>query len=122
MVQVAASLVVAKAGKEESEERAALMARLRQLQAQAQQQAAELGAYRASDPEAVEAMRQGRVAARDAANRWLDNTYNLLSWCKRQFPGERKAPCCKHPRERVAPAWRRAGATQLAAAVTHGAA
>ncbi|GFH18384.1 meiotic DNA recombination/cross-over protein 1, partial [Haematococcus lacustris] len=36
-------------------------------------------------------MRTGAVAARDAANRWLDNIHCLMSWSKKQFQGQEES-------------------------------
>ncbi len=71
-------------------ERAQRMAELRQLQQRVEAQAKELQQYADNDPETVEAMVAGVGAARDAANRWLDNIYALQSWCKRKFEGRER--------------------------------
>eukprot|EP00884_Botryococcus_braunii_P013236 jgi/Botrbrau1/21913/Bobra.0249s0040.2 len=76
-----------KAGKEDSDERTQKLAELGRLEAAVQQLTAQIGLYADNDPKRLEAMRQGADIAKDAANRWLDNTYNLQSWCKKRFEG-----------------------------------
>ncbi|GFR50942.1 hypothetical protein Agub_g13262, partial [Astrephomene gubernaculifera] len=84
------------------ESRAQSLAALNALKARAAAVQTELAAYRDSDPETVEAMRNAAEAAKLAANRWLDNTYSLLSWCKKKFAG-REAELAKFFEE----VWRR---------------
>ena len=38
-------------------------------------------------PETLKAMVTGTRLAREGANRWLDNVYALLSWCRKTFEG-----------------------------------
>lgn len=83
----AAAVEAAKAGKEDTEDRARLAAEIKRLQGLVQEQAAELQAFADSDPETVAAMRAATQMAKEGANRWLDNAYALQSWCKRKFEG-----------------------------------
>ncbi|KAI8465984.1 MAG: putative MND1 domain-containing protein [Monoraphidium minutum] len=87
----AAAVEAAKAGKENSEDRASLMEEARRLKALLESQAKELQVFAESDPEAVAAMRTSTQLAKEGANRWLDNTYALQSWCRKKFCGNEAA-------------------------------
>lgn len=63
------------------------MVEMRGLKATVAAQQTDLAQYAENDPETVEAMRQATLAATQGANRWLDNLYALLSWCKKTFSG-----------------------------------
>ncbi|KAL6764781.1 putative MND1 domain-containing protein [Haematococcus lacustris] len=89
--EVAASLEQEKKGRQDTAARAQQMAQLAQLKQQVAEAQAELDKYKDNDPETVEAMRTGAVAARDAANRWLDNIHCLMSWSKKQFQGQEES-------------------------------
>lgn len=54
---------------------------MRRLQAQCDALANELKQYADNDPAAVEGMREGMKAAKEGANRWLDNCYALQVGC-----------------------------------------
>ncbi|PNH06256.1 Meiotic nuclear division protein 1 [Tetrabaena socialis] len=82
-----AALAQHKAANPNTEDRAKSLAALNELKTKVAGVVRELEAYRDSDPETVEAMRNAADGAKLAANRWLDNTYSLLSWCKKKFAG-----------------------------------
>ncbi|KXZ44841.1 hypothetical protein GPECTOR_61g794 [Gonium pectorale] len=86
-VEVESALAQHKAANPKTDERAKALARLNELKSRAAEVQGELAAYRDSDPETVAAMRAASEGAKLAANRWLDNTYSLLSWCKKKFVG-----------------------------------
>ncbi|GLI61597.1 hypothetical protein VaNZ11_004015 [Volvox africanus] len=76
-----------KAANPSTERRAEALSALNALKERMAKVQSELAAYRESDSETVEAMRDAAAGAKCAANRWLDNTYTLLSWCKKRFVG-----------------------------------
>jgi hypothetical protein len=39
------------------------------------------------DPKKLEEIRKKQKTAKDAANRWTDNLYEMESWMKKQNPG-----------------------------------
>lgn len=80
----------AREGKQASADRSAQLALLHQLQQDLANKQQELVQYQDNDPETMEAMKSGVMAAKDGANRWLDNIWALQSWCKRQFTGREK--------------------------------
>lgn len=47
----------------------------------------ELAQYADSDPQKLEAVREASELAKDAANRWLDNCFNLRAWMEARFEG-----------------------------------
>ncbi|GLC46636.1 Meiotic nuclear division protein 1 [Pleodorina starrii] len=86
-VDAGAAITQHKAANPNTEERAEALTALNALKERHAKVQTELAAYRDSDPETVEAMRNAAEGAKLAANRWLDNTYSLLSWCKKKFAG-----------------------------------
>ncbi|KAI9219728.1 meiotic nuclear division protein 1 [Blastocladiella britannica] len=78
--QLAAALKEAQDVRQETEERAVLMAELEQFQSEAAAMAAELDQYKDCDPE-VHALTLAQVQqARDGVNRWTDNLMMLESY------------------------------------------
>ncbi|XP_041075423.1 meiotic nuclear division protein 1 homolog isoform X1 [Polyodon spathula] len=75
----------AKVGRQETEDRAALLKELQVLREQRNQLRAEVEKYRECDPEVVEEIRQSNKIAKDAANRWTDNVFAIKGWAKRKF-------------------------------------
>ncbi|CAK0760648.1 hypothetical protein CVIRNUC_002788 [Coccomyxa viridis] len=84
---LAASIAQSKMGKEDSEDRTAQLGEMEQLQEALGRAQKEVAQYADSDPTRVEAMRVATEIAKSAANRWLDNTWSLESWCKKKFVG-----------------------------------
>ncbi|KAG2492313.1 hypothetical protein HYH03_009265 [Edaphochlamys debaryana] len=86
--ELEAAVAAHKEAHPDTAERAAALTALQQLQERHAEVTQQLAAYRESDPETVEQMRLSAAGAKEAANRWLDNTYSLLSWCKKKFSGK----------------------------------
>ncbi|KAG2430269.1 hypothetical protein HXX76_010366 [Chlamydomonas incerta] len=85
--EVEAALEQHKAANPDTESRALALAELNKLKKRAVEVSSKLEAYRDNDPETVQAMHNMAESCKLAANRWLDNTYSLLSWCKKRFAG-----------------------------------
>lgn len=79
------SIEKAKVGRQETEERAALVKELAALRQQKEQLQAEVEKYKECDPDVVEEIRQSNKIAKDAVNRWTDNIFAVKSWAKRKF-------------------------------------
>ncbi|MGH0145552.1 UNVERIFIED_CONTAM: hypothetical protein FKN15_022859 [Acipenser sinensis] len=75
----------AKVGRQDTEDRAALLKELQVLREQRNQLRAEVDKYRECDPEVVEEIRQSNKIAKDAVNRWTDNVFAIRGWAKRKF-------------------------------------
>lgn len=65
----------------------ALMKEMQELQEQKAAMERERSALEVVDPERHAALKEASKLARDAANRWLDNTHSLKQWCGKQFQG-----------------------------------
>ncbi|BDA42760.1 Meiotic nuclear division protein 1 homolog [Coccomyxa sp. Obi] len=74
-------------GKEDSEARVESLAQMQQLEIELRLVQDQLTQYAESVPQKVEAMKNGVDVAKSAANRWLDNTWALQTWCKKRFEG-----------------------------------
>ncbi|XP_019058211.1 PREDICTED: meiotic nuclear division protein 1 homolog isoform X2 [Tarenaya hassleriana] len=75
-----------KKGREESEERAEALAKLKDVEKQYNELKNEMGQYADNDPATLEAMRSAIEVAHQAANRWTDNIFTLRQWCGNNFP------------------------------------
>ena len=64
----------------ETGERDALIAKLTEAKAINERLKAELSAFSSSNPETVEAMREGAKLSKQAANLWTDNVFMMKSW------------------------------------------
>ncbi|CAL5219489.1 g1330 [Coccomyxa viridis] len=84
---LSAQIEESKMGKEDSEDRKAKLEKMEQLQEALSKVQKEVAQYADSDPTRVEAMRVAAELAKSSANRWLDNTWALESWCKKRFQG-----------------------------------
>ncbi|PSC75165.1 meiotic nuclear division 1-like protein [Micractinium conductrix] len=80
-------LELSKVGKEDSEERRALMQKMQQLQAAVAAQEEELAKYAGADPERYDNLKKTAQLACDSANRWIDNIEALRGWLKKKFEG-----------------------------------
>mmetsp|Transcript_13883 Transcript_13883/g.24329 ORF Transcript_13883/g.24329 Transcript_13883/m.24329 type:complete len:207 (-) Transcript_13883:1095-1715(-) len=88
--ELTASVDKERAGQQDAAVRAELAAELAELRRKVAAAQSEMIAYKDSDPETVQAMRQGAELAKDAANRWLDNIQAMWSWAKKQFPDKQQ--------------------------------
>lgn len=73
-------------GREESDERSAKLARLGELREEKVTVDAQLAKYADSDPELLKEKHDAVSACTDAANRWTDNIFALLSHFKEMRP------------------------------------
>lgn len=78
----------ARVGRQDSEERHALLQELKQLREQRASLKADLDKYRECDPDVVEDMRKETVVAKEAVSRWTDNVFAIKSWAKKKFAFE----------------------------------
>ncbi|RUS89770.1 hypothetical protein EGW08_002473 [Elysia chlorotica] len=85
---VSEALVKAKDGKEETEERREVLAKLEKGQAKKASVEAELEKYRECDPEVLQEVKKQMGQAKEAANRWTDNIFATKSWIKSKFSFE----------------------------------
>ncbi|MEW5297095.1 MAG: hypothetical protein WDW36_000325 [Sanguina aurantia] len=85
--ELESAVLDSKAGREDMEARAAKLAELRELQRRVSSCQAEAAQYKDNDPETVRDMQRGADLAKTGANRWLDNSWTLQSWCKKRFQG-----------------------------------
>ncbi|XP_078067482.1 meiotic nuclear division protein 1 homolog [Mustelus asterias] len=79
----------AKVGRQNTDERAAMLKELEGLRQQRNQLKVELEKYQECDPEVIEQIRQNNKIAKDAANRWTDNVFAIKSWANKKFGFER---------------------------------
>jgi len=68
------------AGKEDSDERSALVQAVEELRAKDAALKAELADYKDNDPETLKQLLEAAKVARESANRWTDNIWCLQSW------------------------------------------
>jgi len=80
------SLENAHQGREDSEERTALLEELSRLREKKAGLEAEVQKYRDSDPELIENLKREIQMSKDSANRWTDNIFSLHSWIQKKFP------------------------------------
>ena len=88
--KIAAQLDAARSRQEDADAKARLAAELEQLNGQKAALEEERAALEVVDPQRFEAMKEAAGVARDAANRWLDNTHALQQWCQKSFAGREK--------------------------------
>lgn len=50
----------------------------------------ELAKFAEFDPEEMDKVKQNTVIAKEAANRWIDNVFNVQSWANKTFMMEKK--------------------------------
>ncbi|KAI8917562.1 meiotic nuclear division protein 1 [Powellomyces hirtus] len=79
------ALAQRKNGREETEERIALMERLKEAEAINRNLLAELEMFKDSDPVLVAAKENAIVLAKNAVNRWTENIFALQSYCSQTF-------------------------------------
>uniref|UniRef100_H2ZBQ0 Meiotic nuclear division protein 1 homolog n=1 Tax=Ciona savignyi TaxID=51511 RepID=H2ZBQ0_CIOSA len=69
-----------------SKERENLVEELTELQTKKAKLETEITKYKDCDPEVINELQKEATIAKEAANRWTDNIFNLKSWIKRKFP------------------------------------
>lgn len=72
-------------GREDSEQRTALLAELRALRERKERAEAEIAQYAENDPDLLEALKRDAKRAETAANRWTDNIFILKKYCSDKF-------------------------------------
>lgn len=77
-------------GREETEERMQILARVEQQEARLKEVDTELARFAEFDPEEIEKMSADTVKIREAVNRWIDNIFNCQSWASNKFGMEKK--------------------------------
>ncbi|KAJ7333771.1 Meiotic nuclear division protein 1 [Desmophyllum pertusum] len=80
----------ANSGREQSDDRAAILQELMQKKKLCKEQEEQLEKYRECDPEVLQNMQKETVMAKEGANRWTDNVFTIKSWCVRKFGLEDK--------------------------------
>ncbi|XP_053109142.1 meiotic nuclear division protein 1 homolog isoform X1 [Hemicordylus capensis] len=79
------SIKKSKVGRQDTEERAALIKELTALRQKKDQLKTEIDKYKECDPDIIEETRQANKVAKEAANRWTENIFSVKSWAKRKF-------------------------------------
>jgi predicted nuclease with TOPRIM domain len=72
-------------GREENDERAQMEIELKQIVEEEERLEGELQKFIDFDPEHVEEMEKKAGVAFDAANRWTDNVFNVITWLKNKL-------------------------------------
>lgn len=77
-------------GREETDERNETLGRIEELTKSICVIDNELERFAEFDPEEMEKVKENTKAAKEAANRWIDNIFNLQSWANKTFMMEKK--------------------------------
>lgn len=72
-------------GKEESNERAEILAELLVKEKESVELKSKLEQLRECDPEVINDVKKKTMIAKESANRWTDNVFSIKSWCKKKF-------------------------------------
>nr|XP_026693349.1 meiotic nuclear division protein 1 homolog [Ciona intestinalis] len=79
-------LAEAEETRKDSKGREELLQELAKLEKEKANLQLEIAKYKECDPEVVNAITDETQIAKESANRWTDNMFNLKSWIKRKFP------------------------------------
>ncbi|XP_078494851.1 meiotic nuclear division protein 1 homolog [Ciona intestinalis] len=79
-------LTEAEETRKDSKGREELLQELAKLEKEKANLQVEIAKYKECDPEVVNAITDETQIAKESANRWTDNMFNLKSWIKRKFP------------------------------------
>jgi len=79
-------VAAAEQGREETEERGEVVARLEAAEADKQRMEARLKDLADNDPAVVEQLVRETKEAVEATNRWTDNVFAIQEWVKKKFP------------------------------------
>jgi len=82
----ATEMKAAEEGREESDERSRLLARLNEAETKNKELKKMLLQYSDNDPAVLQQMEVERTMALEATNRWTDNIFSLQDWIKKKFP------------------------------------
>lgn len=77
-------------GREENDERTQALSRMVELKEKVKEVNVELARFAEFDPDEMEKVKEHSKGAREAANRWIDNIFNLQSWANKTFMMEKK--------------------------------
>ncbi|KAI9352087.1 meiotic nuclear division protein 1 [Obelidium mucronatum] len=83
--ELSKEIEAAKEGREDTDDRQQLMAQVKEAQSRQQGLKAELAQFVDCDPAMIEGKEKAAIVARDAANRWTDNIFNLQSYCRDKY-------------------------------------
>jgi hypothetical protein len=73
-------------GREDSDDRTALLEELTTLEAKRSLLRSQVKRYEGCDPEVLERLGDETKLAKESANRWTDNIYSVHSWIGKKFP------------------------------------
>ena len=73
-------------GKEESDDRTAILEELADLEKKKETLKAKIKKYEGCDPEELERLKKETTVAKEAVNRWTDNIYSIQSWVGKKYP------------------------------------
>ena len=80
------SISEAEKGRENTEERKALLESVEVEKRREQQLISKLKEFADNDPAVLEEMAKEATTALEAANRWTDNIFSIQGWIKKKFP------------------------------------
>jgi len=75
----------ARVGREETTERPAKIAKLQQLQKRNIEVKEQISKYADNDPEILDIIENDCKIAKEAANRWTDNIWEVKKWCVNKY-------------------------------------
>jgi len=75
----------ARVGREETTERPAKIAKLEQLQKRNIEVKEQISKYADNDPEILDIIENDCKIAKEAANRWTDNIWEVKKWCVNKY-------------------------------------
>jgi len=84
-VKIEEEIAEASIGKEETEERSALLNELDEIKKERAEVMSQLKRFQDLDPELIEKIKADVSVCKDAANRWTDNVFSLMSYCKNKL-------------------------------------
>lgn len=80
------SIAEAEKGRENTEDRKALLESVEVERKKEQQLTSKLKEFAENDPAVLEEMAKEATTALEAANRWTDNIFSIQGWIKKKFP------------------------------------
>ncbi|KAF0979903.1 hypothetical protein FDP41_001056 [Naegleria fowleri] len=81
----------AEIGKEDTEERRKYLNELEEIRKEREEVMKQLKRYEDLDPELIEKIKSDVSVCKDAANRWTDNVFALVMYCKKNFNMDQKS-------------------------------
>jgi hypothetical protein len=83
--EITKNLATASNGREETDERKNKLQKLKQAEKENADLKKELQQFADNNPLLIQAMKEDANVAREAANRWTENIWNLRSFCSKSF-------------------------------------